>query len=99
LQIEHKTFLAYIELTEGGAAIVAHRRAGPHRFAFGGFDLDDLRAHVGEHPRAMRSGNRGRKIDDAQAAEAPCQIALIVTLYDYSGSSLGRAARSFLDAA
>ena len=90
-QIEHQAVLADIELAEGGAAIVAHRRTGPHRLAFGGFDLDDLRAHVGEHPRAMRSGNRGRKIEDAQAGEAPCQIPLIVTRYRHSGSSLGRA--------
>ena len=49
-----------------------------------GLDLDDLRAHVGEHPRAMRPGNRGRKIEHAQAREAACQIPLIVTGYGHS---------------
>ena len=73
-QIEHQTFLADVELAEGGAAIIAHRRAGSHRLAFGGFDLDDLGAHIGEHPRAMRSGDRGRKIEHAQAARLPVKL-------------------------
>ena len=66
-QVEHEALLADIELAEGGAAAVAQRRPGPHRLAFGGLDLDDLRAHVGQHPRAMRAGDRGRKIEDAKA--------------------------------
>ena len=76
-QVEHQALLADIELTEHRAAAVAHRRADSHRLALGGFDLDDLGAHIGQHPRAVRAGDRGRKIEDAQALEAPCQIPLI----------------------
>ena len=65
-QIEHETVLADIELAEGGAAEIAHRRTGPHRLAFRCLDLDDLRPHVGQHPRAMRAGNGGRKIQHAE---------------------------------
>ena len=95
-QIEHQAVLADIELAEGGAAIIAHRRAGPHRLAFGGFDLDDFGAHIGEHARAVRAGDRGRKIDNAQAGKAPCQIPLIRIIYSHSRSSLGLAALWFL---
>ncbi|MGY4426754.1 hypothetical protein ACVWY2_009203 [Bradyrhizobium sp. JR6.1] len=81
LQVEHEAVLADIELAERRRAMVAHRRSRPHRLALGGFDLDHLRAHVGEHPRAMRSGDRGRKIEHAKAVKAPCQIPLIVGGY------------------
>ena len=37
-------------------------------------DLDDLRAHVGQHAGAMRTGNRGRKIQHAKALKALCRI-------------------------
>ena len=83
-QIQHQAVLADIELAEDGRAIVADRRAGPHRLAFLGFDLDDLRAHIGEHSGTMRSGNGGRKIEDAQAGEAACQIPLIGSGYRHS---------------
>jgi hypothetical protein len=36
----------------------------------------------------MRSGNRGRKIDDAQTGKTPRQIPLIATGYRHSLSSL-----------
>ena len=80
-QIEHTTVLADIELAERGAAVVAHGRTGSHRLAFSGFDLDDLRAHVGQHAGAMRPGNRGGEIEHPQAGKAPCQIPLIVFRY------------------
>ena len=44
-------------------------------------DLDHLRAHVREHPGAMRAGDRGRKIQHAKTCEALCQISLIVCRY------------------
>jgi hypothetical protein len=80
-QIENQAVLADIELAEGGREAVADRRAGPHRLAFGGFDLDHLCSHVGKHPRAMRAGDRGRKIQYAKALKAPCRIPLIVFRY------------------
>ena len=87
-QIEHQALLADIELAERSAAIVAHRRPRAHRLAFGGFDLDDLRAQVGQHPRAMRSGDRGREIEHAKAVVAPCQITLIVIAYGHKAPRL-----------
>jgi hypothetical protein len=86
-QIQHQAVLADIELAERGRAAIAHRRTGPHRLAFLGFDLDDLRPHVGQHPRAVGSGNRGREIEDAQTCEAACQIPLIVTGYGHTLSA------------
>ena len=79
-QIENEAFLADIELAEGGAEQPL-RTGGRVRIVSpsAGLDLDDLRAHVGEHPRAMRAGNRGRKIEHAKALKALCQIPLIVS--------------------
>ena len=89
LQIQNQAVLADIELAEGGRAIIPHRRAGPHRLAFLGLDLDDLRPHIGEHSRAVGSGNRGRKIEDPQAREAACQIPLIIAGYGHCVKLLG----------
>jgi hypothetical protein len=83
LQIEHQAFLADVELAEHGAATVPDRRPGSHRLAFDRLDLDHLRAHVGEHPRAMGAGNRGRKIEHAKALEALCQNPLIAGRYGH----------------
>ena len=58
-QIENETLLTGIELAEHGTETAAQRRAGSHRLPFSRFDLDNLRSHVGEHPRAMGTGNRG----------------------------------------
>src|SRR5205807_4785057 len=57
---------------------------GAHRLAFGGLDLDNLRSHIGEHPRAMRPGDRGRKIEHPKPCKTLCQIALIVSGYCHS---------------
>jgi len=58
-QVENDALLAVIELAEDGTETIADRRTGPHRLAFGRLDLDDLGAHVGQHPGAMRTGDRG----------------------------------------
>ncbi len=71
LQVEHQTLLAGVELTEHAAAAVANGRAAPHRLTLGRLDLDDLRPHVRQHPRTMRAGDRGRKIQHAEAMETP----------------------------
>jgi hypothetical protein len=47
----------------------------------------------------MRSGYRGRKIEDAQPRKALCQITLIVTGYRHSQGSLDRAFFRFSGAA
>ena len=83
-QIEDKALLADIELAEGGAAIIPQRRAASHRLAVGLLDLDDLRAHIRQHSRAMRTGDGGRKIENAKTREALCQISLIVFRYRHS---------------
>jgi hypothetical protein len=88
-QIEHEAFLAGIELAEHAAEAVAKRPAGSHRLASNQLDLDDLRSHVGKHPRTMRAGDRGRKIEDAEALEAPCRIPLIVSRYGHCRISFG----------
>ncbi|MGY2934251.1 hypothetical protein ACVWZ6_003853 [Bradyrhizobium sp. GM6.1] len=69
LEVEHDALLADVELAEHGAAALAQRRPGPHRLAAVGLDLDDLGAHVGEHPRTMGTGDGGRKIQDPKAGE------------------------------
>jgi hypothetical protein len=71
---------------------------GSHGLALRGFDLDDLGAHVGKHPRAMRSGKRGRKVEHAQTIKSFCQITLIVVGYGHSQRSPGRAVLSFIGA-
>ncbi|MGY4335998.1 hypothetical protein ACVWW3_000904 [Bradyrhizobium sp. LM2.9] len=78
LEVQHNALLADIELAEHGAAALAQRRAGPHRLAAVGLDLDDLGAHVGEHPRTMGTGDGGRKIQDPEAGEGPCRRPLML---------------------
>ena len=41
----------------------------PRRIAFGRLDLDDLRTEVGQEHRAVRPGQDGRTIEDAQSVE------------------------------
>jgi hypothetical protein len=53
--------------------------------------LDHVSAHIGEHARAMRACNGGGKIENANAAEASRQIALIVFHYGHSQTLLPRA--------
>ena len=98
-EVEHEALLADIELAEGRGAAVAHRRAGPHRLALGGLDLDDLGAHVGQHPRAMWTCDGGRKIEHAQARIAPCQMILIELRYCHSQILPDRRRSGFLAAA
>src|SRR5262249_62141016 len=68
LQIEDGALLAGVELAEGTAGAVAQGRARAHHVAaVRRFELDDLRATIGEQPRAMRPGDRRREIDDPRS--------------------------------
>ncbi len=80
-QVENDALLAEIELAEDGTETIADRRTGSHRLPFDRLDLDDLRAHVGQHSGAMRTGDRGGKIQHAKAPKTLCQNALIVVGY------------------
>ena len=92
-QIENEALLADIELAEGGREAVADRRTGSHRLAFGGLYLDDLRTHVGKHPRAVWAGNRGREIEYTKTLKALCQNPLIVWRYRHFRKLPSAAAR------
>ena len=83
-QVEHQAFLAGIELAEHRTGPIADRRAGPHRLTLHRLDLDDFRAHVGQHPGAVWTGDRSREVEDAKSLEALCQNTLIVSCYRYS---------------
>src|SRR6516162_1666313 len=69
LQVEREAALAGIELAEIRAVAVAKRRTQPHVIAFRRLDLDDIRADIGEQPRAIRTGQHDREIEHADALE------------------------------
>ena len=68
------------------AETVPERRTGSHRLPVGRLDLDDLGAHVGQHPGAMRTGDGGRKIEDAKALKALCRIVRGISPFCHSGT-------------
>src|SRR5208337_152716 len=58
-----------VELAEAGAGAMAQRQAGSHHVAIRRLDLDDLGTEIGEHARAMRSGDRGGEIKNPQVRQ------------------------------
>ena len=69
LEIEDDAALIAVHHHEGRrlAGDVGGQHAAGVVAAAGPFDLDDVRAHVGEHAPARRTGHDVRKIEDAHA--------------------------------
>ena len=69
LQIERDRALAAVHVEKSGAHAVA---ANPHLardIATGRFDLDDIRALVGEQHRSHRAREHARQVEDAKAGQ------------------------------
>src|SRR3954453_9975378 len=78
-QIENEALLAHVELAKSGGTVIADRWTVSHRLTFDRLDLDDLRAHVRQHPRTMRAGNGGGKVEHSKPFEAFCRISLVLS--------------------
>jgi hypothetical protein len=68
-EVEDDRPLAPVVEVERGARQVGPAPAGdrqhpPHRVAFGGFDLDDVGAPIGEHATGARPGHPHAQLDD-----------------------------------
>src|SRR5215472_91832 len=67
LEIEDDALFPGIELAKAGAGAVPQWWPGAHHVALGRLHLDHLGAEIGQQARTMRSGDRGREIEYANA--------------------------------
>src|SRR5262249_6629334 len=68
-EIDRHASLPAIEAREIGALAITKRRLKADKVALGRFDLDNLRAEIGQHPGAVRSRDDGREIENPHATE------------------------------